>query len=244
MYFLNKINYSIFAKFIFVAIVVFSFFGTFSYAHQDAQIEKKISELSVESVNENKPFLQNTIDFIALGIKHILIGPDHILFVISIVLVLLPIRKILLMVSTFTLAHSLTFILAGTEVITLSSKIVEPIIALSIAYMAITTVFFKNVKFFGKIHSRLSVIFIFGLFHGLGFASMFNDLQIPSNRTLSSLVFFNVGVEIGQMLILLLVIPILLLVKKNKEINETFTEIIATLISIIAIFWFIQRIFF
>lgn len=234
----NKIVINTVLLFVFM---IYTICGTVVFAHHNEQIEEKIVEISII---ENRTFLENSIDFICLGIVHILIGLDHILFVITIVLVLLPIRKIFFMVSTFTIAHSLTFILAGSSILTLSEKIVEPIIALSIAYMAITTVFLKKIKFFQKIHSRLGIIFIFGLFHGLGFASVFSDLEIPTDKTLSSLVFFNVGVEFGQIFILLPVVLVLILIKKNKNIYETVIEIIAGFIAIIAIFWFFQRIFF
>ena len=237
----STINNAVFSIISFFAVIFFAVSGTAVYAHQTQQTEEKILEIS--NVKE-KTFLENSIDFICLGIVHILRGPDHILFVISIVLVLLPIRKIALMVTTFTLAHSVTFILAGSEILVLSAKIVEPIIALSIAYMDITTVFLKNIKFFQKMHSRLGVIFTFGLFHGLGFASVFSDIEIPSDNALPSLLFFNVGVEFGQILILLPVVLTLILIKKDEKIYESFIEIIAGFISVIAIFWFLQRIFF
>lgn len=227
--------------FLILSVFIISlFFNTTVYAHPDSQIEQKALEISN---NEEKSFIENSIDFICLGIIHILNGFDHILFVISIVLILLPIRKIFLMVSTFTLAHSFTFILAGSNIFMISGKIVEPIIALSIIYMSITTVFLKKNPFFQKIHNRLWIIFVFGLFHGLGFAGVFSEIMIPQDKVLSSLLFFNVGVEFGQILILLPTILILTLINKNKKNYETFTEIIAGFIIAIAIFWFLQRIF-
>ncbi len=202
------------------------------------------ARLILSTRDKNRSFLKNARDFTILGVEHILIGLDHILFVISLVLILLPWRKILSMVTTFTIAHSLTLILAGSGILTLSGRIVEPIIAFSIAYMAITTVFLKHITFFQKMHSRLSVIFVFGLFHGLGFAGVFSDLQIPADKYLSSLLFFNVGVEIGQVLILVLVVPLLILLNKNEKLYEITTKIFACIISLLAIYWVVQRVFY
>lgn len=215
-----------------------------SKENENIQKVENTAKTIISARNPEKPFFQNAKDFIILGIKHILGGLDHILFVISLVLVLLPWRKIISMVTTFTIAHSLTLILAGTSILAVSSKIVEPIIAFSIAYMAITTVFFKKIAFFQKMHSRIGVIFIFGLFHGLGFAGIFSDLHIPTNNYLSSILFFNVGVEIGQILILLSIVPLLILLKRNKKIYDISIKVFASVISLLAIFWVIQRIFF
>ncbi len=183
-------------------------------------------------------------NYIILGIEHILIGLDHILFVISLVLILPPWRRILGMVTTFTLAHSITLILGGTNILTLSGKIVEPIIAASIAYMAITTVFIsKKYPWFAKAHARLGVIFLFGLFHGLGFAGVFADVAPETNRLLPSLLFFNVGVEIGQLMILALFVPFLWALKHFK-LDRYFVPVFAVIISTLALWWVVTRIFF
>jgi len=204
---------------------------------------RKDLALLLSPKEQNKTFFQNAKDFIVLGIEHILIGLDHILFVVSLVLVLLPWKKILSMVSVFTIAHSLTLILAGSNILTLSAKVVEPIIAFSIAYMAITTVFLKNIGFFQKLHGKIGTIFLFGLFHGLGFAGVFSDLKIPSDKYLSSLLFFNVGVEVGQILILIVVVPALIYLSRNEKVYDVFTKSVAAVISLLSIFWLIQRIF-
>lgn len=182
-------------------------------------------------------------EFIKLGIEHIVYGLDHVLFVIALILVLPPWRGILRMITSFTLAHSLTFILAGTNTLSISAKIVEPIIALSIAYMAITTVFFKEKKAFQSDYHKLGVIFLFGLFHGLGFAGVFADLQIPSNNYLSALLFFNVGIELGQIAIILVTIPFIKYLYEEKLVSKYASKFIAVSISMIAIYWFFERIF-
>lgn len=183
-------------------------------------------------------------NYIVLGIQHILAGLDHILFVISLVLLLPPWRQILKMVTAFTLAHSVTLILGGTNILTLSAKVVEPIIAASIAYMAITTVFLrKKYPWFASAHASLAVIFIFGLFHGLGFAGVFAEVAPEVSRLLPSLLFFNVGVEIGQLIILAAFVPFLWSLKHFK-LDRYFVPIFAALISVLALWWVIVRIFY
>ncbi|QQS59258.1 HupE/UreJ family protein [Candidatus Peregrinibacteria bacterium] len=201
-------------------------------------------DLILSARNGELSFLGDMRKFIILGVEHILGGLDHILFVLSIVLVFLPWRKIFEMITAFTVAHSLTLILAGTGILVLSGKIVEPIIAFSIAYMAITTVFLRDIPFFQKIHNKIMVIFIFGLFHGLGFAGALTDLQIPKKYYIPSLLSFNVGVEIGQVIILLVALPLLFLLRKNKTLAEIGTKIIAGIISALALFWVLERIFY
>lgn len=210
------------------------------------QSNETLLKLGISNDSEiNKSFSQNAIDFLILGVEHIIFGFDHVLFVLSLILVFSSYKEIFQMVTTFTIAHSLTFILAGTNLLILSGKIVEPIIAFSIAYVAITSVFFNKYDFFQKKYNKLIVIFIFGLFHGLGFAGVFSILNIPTNQYISSLLFFNIGVEIGQILILILIVPFFMLLKKqNEKLFGIFIKIISVIISILAIFWVIQRIFF
>lgn len=193
--------------------------------------------------NPRHGLFHNGFDFLKLGIGHILSGPDHILFVLSLLLIFTGFKDILRLTSVFTIAHSITLILAGTKILTLSSRIVEPLIALSIAYVAITTVFFKKIKFFQSLHGKRAGIFFFGLFHGLGFAGLLRDLGIPDDRFISSLLFFNLGIEVGQIVIVALALPLIFGFYK-KHWYGILIKILAILISIIAFGWVIQRIFF
>lgn len=182
-------------------------------------------------------------NYVVLGVEHILIGLDHILFVMSLVLLLPTWRRIIKMVTAFTLAHSITLILGGTNLLTLSGKIVEPIIAASIAYMAITTVFLsKKWPWFARAHTSLGVIFLFGLFHGLGFAGVFAEVAPDTSHLLPSLLFFNVGVEIGQLLILAVFVPFLWALKHFK-IERYFVIPFTIIISALALWWVFVRIF-
>lgn len=180
-------------------------------------------------------------NFLVLGVQHILEGIDHVLFVLSLLLVFVSVRHIGKLVTAFTIAHSITFILAGFGLIVLSPRVVEPLIALSIAYMAISTVFFSGHKWLGGTKNKVSGVFFFGLFHGLGFAGLLGDFAIPKDNFLPSLISFNVGIEIGQFIILALAVPYILLLK-NKAWYPAFVKVSAVLISQIACIWMIERI--
>ncbi len=190
--------------------------------------------------NQNTNPIDNAIDFFKLGVHHILGGLDHILFVLSLLLVFVSWKDILKLTGTFTIAHSITLILAGTGILTLSSQIVEPLIALSIAYVAITTVFFKDRKYLGDGRAKVAMVFFFGLFHGLGFAGLLQEIQIPADKFIASLISFNVGIEIGQIIIVALAFPFIYFLR-NKSWYPTLIKIIAVIIGILGIFWAIQR---
>lgn len=190
--------------------------------------------------NQDASFLDNSLDFIELGIEHILSGPDHILFVLALLLAFVSIGRTLKLVTAFTLAHSLTLILAGASILTLSSRVVEPLIALSISVMALAMVFFRDNKYLGTIEARAGIVFFFGLFHGLGFAGLLQEIQVPSDKFLSSLIAFNIGIEIGQLLIIMLALPFILLFKDKPWYNHVIKGI-ALVIVAIGIVWAVQR---
>ncbi len=187
-------------------------------------------------------FWHNGYDFIKLGLGHILSGPDHILFVLSILLVFVSLKDVLKLASVFTISHSITLILAGSNLVRVSSRVVEPMIALSIAYMAITSVFLRHRPFFRSAHSKASTVFFFGLFHGLGFAGLLKDLGIPENRFISSLLSFNIGIELGQILIIFCALPIIYAFR-NKLWYPRAIQFAAVLIAILGFGWAFQRIF-
>jgi len=214
-------------------------------------IEKNAPEISgrikdqqdiVEIVNQDTSFIDNSLDFIKLGVQHILSGFDHILFVLSFLLVFVSLKEVLKYTSTFTIAHSITLILAVTGLLTLNPRLVEPVIAFSIAVVAITTVFLPKKSFLGSPRAKLLIIFAFGLFHGLGFAGLLREIQVPSDKFLSSLVSFNIGIEIGQLVIVATVLPFIYLLR-NKSWYPKLIKVTALVIAGIAIFWMFQRIF-
>lgn len=194
----------------------------------------------IKIVHQKTTFLNNAFDFMKLGVNHILSGTDHILFVLSFLLVFTGIKDVLKYTGTFTVAHSITLILAGSGLLTLSSRLVEPVIAFSIAAVAISSVFFRK-DFVGSTKAKLGIIFFFGLFHGLGFAGLLKEIQIPPDKFLASLVSFNIGIELGQLLIVGLALPFVYLLR-NKSWYPTATKVAAGIIASIALYWMVQRI--
>ncbi len=136
--------------------------------------------------------------YLTLGFEHILPkGIDHILFVLGLFLLSIRLRPLLLQVTAFTLAHSLSLALSMLDIVSLASRPVETLIALSIAYVAIENIATSELKAW-----RPFVVFMFGLLHGLGFAGVLRELGIPDDRFLPALVAFNVGVEAGQLTVI------------------------------------------
>ena len=179
--------------------------------------------------------------YLQLGFTHILpLGFDHILFVLSLFLLSPKLKPVLWQATAFTVAHSVTLGLAMYHVITPSPKIVEPIIALSIMYVALENIISPRLK-----TSRIGVVFLFGLVHGMGFANALGQLGLPQNSYLTSLIMFNVGVELGQLTVIL---TAFFLVGKwfgKKSYYRKFIVIpLSVLISLIAAYWTVQRIFF
>ncbi len=191
--------------------------------------------------NNKTTLIDNMFDFFRIGVSHILSGPDHILFVLSLLLVFIFWRDILRLTGIFTIAHSITLILAGTGILVLSSRIVEPMIALSIAYVAFTSVFLWDNLFLWGSRSKMVAIFFFGLFHGLGFAGLLREIHIPWDKFISSLIAFNLGIEWGQLIIVGLAFP-LIYAFRHKSWYRRVIQVFAIIIIAIAIYWFIERI--
>lgn len=177
------------------------------------------------------------LQFFGLGVKHILTGYDHILFLLAAILLLRQPKKIIILVTSFTLAHSLTLVLAGLKIISLPSQIVEPIIAVSIVVMAIRNISILRTSD-GKIpmSERWFTTFGFGLLHGLGFAGSLLSTGIPNGFFLPALVLFNLGIELGQLAILLLVVPLLFWVDKTFESKKSML-VISLCILALALYW-------
>ena len=179
--------------------------------------------------------------YLELGYKHILpLGFDHILFVLSLFLLSPKLKPLLLQATAFTIAHSVTLGLAMYHVITPSPRLIEPLIALSIMYVALENIISPRLK-----PSRIGIVFLFGLIHGLGFAGALSQMGLPQNAYLLSLVMFNVGVELGQMTIILA--AYYLLAKRYGEkayYRVRFVIPLSMVIVTISGFWTIQRIFF
>lgn len=206
------------------------------------EIIKNKSYSSIIKIEKNKNnFFKNFYNYLILGYEHILPkGLDHILFVLALFLLSSNIKTLILQISLFTIAHTITLFLGVFNIIKISSYIVEPIIALSIAYVGIENLFKNNLS-----KSRTIIIFIFGLLHGLGFAGVLSDIGLVKELFVSSLISFNIGVELGQISTIVLAYLIIKLPFSKMDWYSTrITKPISLLISIIGIFWFFERIFF
>lgn len=179
--------------------------------------------------------------YLKLGYRHILpLGFDHILFVLSLYLLSPKLKPVLWQATAFTVAHSITLGLAIYHVITPPAKIVEPVIALSIMYVALENIFSPKFK-----ASRIGVVFLFGLIHGMGFANALGKLGLPQNSYLTSLVMFNVGVELGQITVILSAFILLGKMFADKPYYRKIIVIpLSIIIVLIAGYWTIQRLFF
>lgn len=137
--------------------------------------------------------------YITIGFGHILPhGADHILFVLAVFLASAKLRALVIQVSAFTVAHTATLGLAASGVIAPSAAVVEPLIAFTIAFVALENLVFKDMT-----RWRPMVVFGFGLIHGLGFAGFFGELGLPPGQFWSALIGFNLGVEFGQLTVIL-----------------------------------------
>lgn len=179
--------------------------------------------------------------YLKLGYQHILpLGLDHILFVLSLFLLSPKLKPVLWQATAFTVAHSITLGLAMYHVITPVAAIIEPIIALSIMYVALENIFSPRLK-----NSRIGIVFLFGLVHGMGFASALGELGLPQNAYLTSLVMFNVGVELGQLSV---IITAFFLFGKwfgqKTYYRKAIVIPLSVVITLIAAYWTVQRIFF
>jgi hydrogenase/urease accessory protein HupE len=178
--------------------------------------------------------------FVPAGIHHILVGPDHLLFLIGLLLLGGPIRRLLLVVSAFTAAHSITLSLAALNVVTPPARLIEPAIALSIVYVGVDNLMVGRGR-----DVRAWIAFAFGFIHGFGFANVLREMNLPSRALGWSLFSFNVGVEIGQLLVVVVVASVLIALRSRNEAAGRRLAFAGSLaVILLGAFWFIQRVFF
>lgn len=180
-------------------------------------------------------------NYLLTGFDHIIpYGLDHILFILCVFFLNTNLKQIVLQASMFTVAHTITLGLAMYGIINPPGDIIEPLIAISIVFLAIENIFTTKVKPW-----RIVMVFLFGLVHGMGFAGALSELGMPQYAFASALISFNVGVELGQLTIIL---AMYLLAAKNFSQKPWYRQRIviptACVIALIASYWTIERIFF
>lgn len=178
--------------------------------------------------------------FIPSGIRHILIGPDHILFLVGLLLLGGSRKALLAIVTAFTAGHSITLSLAALNLVTPPPTIIEPAIALSIVFVGADNLVRGNGR-----DLRAWVAATFGLVHGFGFANVLREFGLPREALGWSLFSFNVGVEIGQLAIVLLVASALEAIRRRSRVAGYRVAVAGSVVVIAAgTYWFVQRVFF
>ena len=193
-----------------------------------------------------------TRTYLVLGVEHILFGVDHLLFVLALLILVKGWRKLIGTITAFTVAHSITLAAATLGFVHVPSKPVEATIALSIVFVACEIVHRRQGRFGLTEGWPWMIAFSFGLLHGLGFASALREVGLPQNAIPLALLFFNVGVELGQLLFIAFVMVVITVAirtaRKFSQLNVTpqsafswYENISAYAIGGVAMFWIIQR---
>ena len=184
------------------------------------------------------PWVNKMYIFIKAGFEHIIPeGLDHILFVLGLFFSTLKLRSLILQVTAFTFAHSITLALASIGVVKLQLSLVEPLIFLSIIWVAVeNTLFKKTTKW------RPFVVFSFGLLHGLGFATLLTEYGLPKDNFISLLLAFNLGVEFGQLAVLLAAFILVRLIFIKTDYKNQLKIPASILIGLTGLYWFIESI--
>jgi hydrogenase/urease accessory protein HupE len=179
--------------------------------------------------------------FVPAGVHHILIGPDHLLFLVGLLLMGGTIRQLLLVVTAFTIAHSITLSLAALRIVIPPANAIEPAIALSVIYVGADNLLVSA----GGRDTRTWIAFAFGLIHGFGFANVLREMDLPSRALGWTLFGFNVGVEIGQLVVVVLVAFLVAWIRSRSEVAGRRLALAGSIIVMLAgTFWFVQRVFF
>ena len=177
-------------------------------------------------------------DFLKLGLEHIATGYDHLLFLLALLILAPGFRQAALVITSFTVAHSITLGLATLHVVTVPSRIVEPLIAATIVYVGVENLVRREAP-----RGRCLLTFAFGLVHGLGFASVLRELGVSSGTTgiAMPLLSFNLGVEAGQMAIASLVLPLIWLARKSPPVVRYGVPVASSAVMALGGWWLLER---
>lgn len=191
--------------------------------------------VAVFTASEN-PALKTFWTFLRLGIVHIFTGYDHLAFLVSLVIVTTKLRSLIKIVTSFTVAHSITLALATFNIVVLPSRLTESAIALSIAYVAL-----ENLLGWQAIE-RYRITFLFGLAHGFGFSNVLREMELSRVHLGLSLFSFNLGVEIGQVAFVLALFPLIIWVSSLRW-QPQFQKAVSLGVLCLAVYWFVRRAF-
>ena len=205
-------------------------------------LNRRVQEAILTSGHEEAFFTQTSgsnfqtfVRFLWLGIQHIATGYDHLAFLLGLLIATASLRSLIKTITSFTIAHSITLALATFDIVILPSRFTESMIALSILYVAVENLIRK------RSIERWRITFLFGLVHGFGFSNVLREMQLPRTNLALSLFSFNAGVEVGQLIFVVLLFPAL-----DDLMKRGWTWLrpaISIAIALLAIWWFIQRAF-
>ncbi len=180
-------------------------------------------------------------DYLVIGMEHILMGYDHLCFLFGLIVVLVRagrLRSLLAVVTAFTVAHSITLGLAATGTLSLSPSLVEPVIAASIIWVGVESLIVKEPA------GRWRLTFVFGLIHGFGFAGALAEIGLPHDAVVPALALFNIGVELGQLAVVAVAFPLLLLLRRtlSPRGQVVFVRVVCAAIIAAGVYWFVERV--
>jgi len=178
--------------------------------------------------------------YLKLGFQHIIPqGFDHILFVAGLCLLSAKVKTIFWQATAFTVAHSITLALSMKNIIVVPPAIVEPIIALSILFVAVENIILSELKPW-----RVVIVFLFGLIHGMGFASSLNEIGLPPDKFYTSILSFNIGVELGQIAVITGMFLLMIIPLRNKTwYRRAIVYPLSIIIALVAVYWTVERVF-
>lgn len=208
------------------------------YALEVSGAAAKADDSAVPMKRQNSEAVSEVIaTYLELGFVHIIPrGFDHILFVIGLFLLSPKLSALLWQVSAFTIAHTLTLALGATGIVSISPNVVEPLIALSILWVAVENLVTDKLHWW-----RTGVVFCFGLLHGLGFAGVLREIGFSGGQFVAALLAFNVGVEFGQLTVIALCFLAVGWAMQRPDYHRHVVIPASCTIAVIAVYWFLQR---
>jgi hydrogenase/urease accessory protein HupE len=217
---------------------------TFVNIYEGTRLSQSIIDASHDSVEYFAGTRQGVFavikKFVPAGIHHILIGPDHLLFLVGLLLLGGSIGRLAAVVTAFTVAHSLTLSLAALNYVTPPARIIEPAIALSIVYVGADNLLVREGR-----DVRAWIAFGFGFIHGFGFANVLREMGLPPRALGWSLFSFNLGVEIGQLMVVVVVAAVFGWLRARSQQAGRQLAFAGSIVVIAAgAYWFVQRVFF
>lgn len=213
------------------------------WQNQKQKLKQAAAQAQAKQETAAPASLWDSAHYFKVGLEHILLGFDHLLFLAALLLLPLGVRQLLLLITSFTLAHSITLGLSVLDMVSLPALWVEIAIAFSIIYVAVENIYAlysqKTELPFISWQRRCGLTFLFGLVHGFGFSYILKEIGL-GDQVVGALLFFNLGVEAGQLLVVLLLLPLLYLLFRQKH-KRLYLIVGSAVVGLIGCYWVIER---